>query len=163
MHRDPPPLTPESLYPRRLAARALALVLEQLGLSDVSRKFNPDDPTQVLPGAEFGEFRFYEDTGRLGHRAIAHVYLDGDRVRVVVESVIEIIRRNHRRDFHPEEIGISPTPARPDIDVEADLGSIADASDVMRTAPQRRLIRRRAYAAPRAIHAWSALRSGAKK
>ncbi len=55
MQRNPTPTPPEQLYPRRLAARALALVLDSYGLTAVALRFNPDDARECLPGLEEGE------------------------------------------------------------------------------------------------------------
>jgi hypothetical protein len=54
-------LTPETLFPRRLAWRALSMVLGEYQLGAMTLKLNPDDPRQCLPGIAPGELWFYED------------------------------------------------------------------------------------------------------
>lgn len=158
MRRELPRVTPENLYPRRLAARALALVLERYGLGAMALKFNPDDPTQVLPGTEPGEVLFFADTTLEGHRSLAHVYLDayGTTARVVVEDLRALVRRTHRRQFRPAELGLGRG-----LDVEVDVSDVvAGEGELMRRAPQRVVPRRRAGGTPGVISALTALRGG---
>jgi hypothetical protein len=161
MRRELPPVTPENLYPRRLAARALQLVLERYGLGQMALKFNPDDPTQVLPGAEPGEVRFFADTTLEGHRSLARVYLgaDGMSARVVVEQVRDLVRRTHRREFRPAELGIASK-----LDVEVDVAGVVETEgELMRRAPQRYVQRRRVPGAHGTISALTALRGGGSR
>jgi hypothetical protein len=138
MRGDRPKVTPETLFPRRLAARALDIVLQHFNLSAVVVKLNPDDPEQAFPGAEPGEVRLYLDGWGQGKRPVAIVFLEGTRARVVVERVRELVRRNHRADFVEEDVGIVQFPGEPDIDMEVDVaGVVDDFGQVMRTAPQR--------------------------
>ena len=130
-------ITPEALFPRRLAARALAMVLERFNLLGVTVKFNADDPSQVLPGAAHGELWFYDDFRGGAGRILVHVFLEGTRARVVVPSLAHLIRSNHRRDFRPEEVGIFPRRGAPDIDATVDLAEVIDTDgEMMRTARQ---------------------------
>jgi hypothetical protein len=138
MRRERPPISPDILYPRRLAARALSLVLEHHGIGNIALKLNPDDPTQALPGHWPGEISFYEDFAGGRGRVIASVFIEGTMARVVIERVDAIIRRSHARDFEPQAVGIYPEPGHPDIDAEVDVSGIVELEgDLMRTAPQR--------------------------
>lgn len=130
---------PRVLYPRRLAHRALGIVLEQFGLTQMAMRLNPDDPTQALTGTEPGEVRFYEDLGGRSREPIAIVLLDEEgRGRVLVERVERLIRRNHLRDFQPRELGIDRRPGRPDIDAVVDLAEVVEVEGSrMQTLPQR--------------------------
>lgn len=136
MPRDPRPLPPEVLYPRRLAARALALALEGFDLGSVSRRFSADDPAECLPGPDGDDFVFGDIRDRW--EPIATVYLDGTTARVVIPDIDRIIRPNHRGEFEPEEVGIFPAAGRADVDVTVDLSSVIESDgDLLRTAPQR--------------------------
>jgi hypothetical protein len=138
MPREPGPIAPESLYPRRLAVRALGLVLQHYGLADVAVKFNPDDPQQAFPGPGEGEIRLFLDGWDHGQRPVAAVYVIGARARVVVFHVRDLVRRSHKADFRPEEIGIVPERGEHDIDMEVDLSSEIDLlGETLRHAPQR--------------------------
>jgi hypothetical protein len=148
-----PEVPPEVLYPRRLAARALAMVLERYGLGQMALKFNPDDPTQAFPGAMHGEVRFYEDRER-GQRPLAVVVLADSSARVYVERVRDLVRRAHRKTFRPAEVGIASM-----LDVEVDISGIVELEgERLRTAPQRSITRRLSRGRPQVIHAISALR-----
>jgi hypothetical protein len=159
MPRERPPLPPEVLYLRRLAARALALVLEHHGLSNIAVKLNPDDPTQALPGVSPGEVLFFEDVCGGRGRVIATVFIDGMAARVIADRADALIRRNHVRDFEPAALGIEPMPGRPDIDFEVDLSDVVEREgELLRTQPQRVLPRtsrpRRAPQVKRALRDW---------
>jgi hypothetical protein len=144
--RDRPAVSPETLYPRRLAVRALDLVLKHFNLGDVVVRLNPDDPEQAFPGAAEGEVCLYLDGWGVGKKPIAVVQLDGSRARVVIERVRELVRTNHRKDFRPEEVGIVPAYGEPDVDMDVDLqGEIDLFGDAMRSAPQR--VQRKPYRA----------------
>jgi len=139
MLRDLPPVPPEQLYPRRLAYRALSLALDALGMAGIALKLSPDDPTQALPGNQAGEVVIFEDFAEGRGSVIATVLLEGTRGRVTVERLSRLVRRSHLRDFRPEEVGVSPRPDRPDVDVEVDLAEVIEQDgELMRTAPQRR-------------------------
>jgi hypothetical protein len=141
--RDLPPVRPDTLYPRRLALRALAIVLEHYGVTDVTVKLNPDDPEQAFPGPSDGEVRLFLDGWDRGQRAVALVFLQAEKGRVVVERLLDLVRSNHRAEFKPEDIGVFPAPGEPDVDMEVDLSSeIELMGEAMRTVPQRRLARR---------------------
>jgi hypothetical protein len=136
--RGSAPVSSETLYPRRLAARALALVLDHFNLASVAVKLNPDDPAQAFPGAVEGEVRLFLDGWDRGQKPVAFVYLEGTRARVVVNRVRELVRPNHRRDFREEEVGIVPGAGEPDIDMDVDLGDVIDTfGEQLRAAPQR--------------------------
>lgn len=138
--RKPAKVPPEVLYPRRVAHRALELVLGHLGMDQVVMKLNPDDPTQAFPGAVPGEIRFYEKGWDEGQQALAAVFLEleAGRARVVIERARALVRTAHRKDFKAEELGFQRAPGEPDVVMEVDLGSIVDAyGDAMRTVPQR--------------------------
>ncbi len=138
MQRNPTPTPPEQLYPRRLAARALALVLDSYGLTAVALRFNPDDARECLPGLEEGEVIFGEDIVRRWS-PLATVFVHGTSARVIVEEVEALIRSNHRRDFEgPESVGIFPRPGCPDIDVTVDIAEVIQRDgELLRTTPQR--------------------------
>jgi hypothetical protein len=155
-----PPLKPESLYPRRLAVRAFGIVLAQYHLEGVALKLNPDDPEQVFPGPTNGEIRLYDDGGHTGKvRELASVFLEDGKARVVIERLRNVVRRAHRKDFKPEELGVYSEPNRPDVDVEVDLVDVlADFGEAARTAPQRPRARRRRI--PRVARYASALGRG---
>jgi len=138
------PVSPEELYPRRLAVRVLELVLEQLRMNEVALRFNGDDPQQVFPGTE-GTLRFYEDGGwDEGRRPLAVVRVDLERsnARVVVERLRELVRTKHRAEFRLEDVGIAPEPGEADLDMEIDLSGIIDEWESMRMTPQQRVISR---------------------
>lgn len=144
MRAERRPVPPEELYPRRLAVRALELVLEQLRMNEVSLRFNGDDPQQVIPGAE-GTIRFYEDGGwDEGKRPLAVVRVDLERgtALVVVDRLRELVRRSHRKEFRLEDVGIAPEPGEPDLDMEIDLSGILEEWESMRRTPQQRVISR---------------------
>lgn len=153
---EPPRVDPESLYPRRLAWRALELVLDQYGLSAIALKLNPDDPSEAFPGAIEGTVLFGERllVGR-STGAIATVEIQGGtRARVLVENVRRLVRRNHLKDFREGEVGIVRRPGQPDIDVDVDLADLIERyGELMRTAPQRVPPRRPALPEPRVISA----------
>lgn len=129
---------PHVLYPRRLAYRALGIVLEQYGLTAMAVRLNPDDPSQALPGNEPGEVWFYEDFRRGAGPVIATVIVDAGRARVLVERIEKLIRRNHLRDFKPREVGIDRREGRFDLDAVVDLSEVIEVEGPrMRTAPQR--------------------------
>lgn len=132
-------IAPEHLYPRRLAWRALGMVLEQYGLTAMALRLNPDDPTQALPGVLPGEIWFYEDFQRGAGPVIATVFLEADgNARVLVERIDVLIRRNHRREFSAREVGIDQRPGRFDVDAVVDLAEVVEVEGPrMRTAPQR--------------------------
>lgn len=132
-------IEPSVLFPRRLAWRALRMVLERFGLEQMALKLNPDDPTQALPGAGPGEIEFGEDFGRNGSgRVLAVVILDGAKARVLVERIERLIRVAHRRGFVPRELGIWQRPGVHDLDVELDLSEVIEVEgQLMRTAKQR--------------------------
>jgi hypothetical protein len=162
-----PPLTRESLFPRRVAVRALATVLDLYGLNGVSIKLNADDPEQAFPGATPGEIRLYEEGGHTGKgRAIAYVFLDLEelRARVVVDRIKGVVRRAHRKDLRPEEFGrpIVAEVGKPDVDMEVPLEALLDElGEAMLTAPQRPITRRRSRA--RGTVYASALQRGRKR
>lgn len=136
--RDRPSVSPETLYPRRLAVRALALVLQHYNLADTTLKLNPDDPEQAFPGFREGEVRLYLDGWGVGKRPVAVVQLEGTRARVMVERVRELVRPNHRRAFQEEDVGIVSVAGEPDIDMDVDLSNEIDTfGEAMRSAPQR--------------------------
>ncbi len=131
-------LDPRMLYPRRLAYRALGIVLEQYGLTAMALKLNPDDPSQALPGHVPSEIWLSEDFRRGAGQVIASVVLEDGRARVLVERVEALIRLNHRRGFVAREVGIDRHPGRPDIDAVIDLAEVVEVEgERMRTAPQR--------------------------
>ena len=126
------------LYPRRLAYRALGMVLEQYQVAAMALKLNPDDPTQALPGNEPGEIWFYENFDRGRGAIIAHVFLDATGARVLVERLDRLIRRNHRVDFRVGEFGITRREGQFDVDMRVDLREVIEAEGArMRTAKQR--------------------------
>lgn len=130
-------VAPVELYPRRLAWRALSMVLDQHALRDMAIRLNPDDPRQCLPGVAFGQIDFFEDYLGGAGRTVAIVLLDGERARVLVERVEWLIRRNHLPSFRPAEIGITRRRGQYDIDVTVDLGEVvAVEGERMRTARQ---------------------------
>jgi hypothetical protein len=147
MRGELPPLTRESMYPRRVGARALGIVLAHYSLEGVALKFNPDDPEQVFPGAAPGEVRFYEDGGHTGKATpVAYVFLvlEDLKARVIIEKLRDVVRRAHRKDFRPEELGVFREPRRPDVDMEVELQSILDElGEAVLVAPQRGVQRRR--------------------
>lgn len=151
MPRNPVPLAPEVLYPRRLAGRALALALDGYDLGSVTRKFTADDPAECLPGIVRGEFVFGEVRERWA--PVATVYLEGASARVIIGAVEKLLRPTHL-DTELEEAGIFHLPGRPDIDVTIDLTEVIAADgELLRTAPQRVLPRhvRPSYGPPRVI------------
>ncbi len=127
--------TEEQLYRNRLAARALSLALEGVGLGpSLVVHPSPDDPAEVRPGVEPGEVLF----GDLCSPS-ASVYLDGARARVIVEHLDDVTAPSHRGEFDPEELGLRPAPGQPDLDAEVDLSGVVEAEgDLLRTAPRRR-------------------------
>jgi hypothetical protein len=136
MPRNPLPL--EQLYPRRLAARALALALDGYGLTPVARRWNPDSPEELLPGADPDEYVIGDRIAEHLRRPAARVYLDGARARVIVEHLDDVLRPGHRKEFRPEEIGLYSQPGRPDLDIEVDLTNLIELEGaLLRTAPQR--------------------------
>ncbi len=136
---------PAQLYERRLAARALGIVLEHLGMHEVVLKFNADDPQQVIPGALAGSIRFYEDGGwDEGRRALAQVdlELEGGKARVQVGRLRELLRRNHRKDFRLEDVGLVPGDEL-DLDMEVDLADVIhEFGEAMRVTPAQRIVSR---------------------
>lgn len=133
-------IPPEVLYPRRLAWRALSVVLDQYNLQGITLKLNPNDPAQALPGAGRGEVEFYEDYRQGAGRVIATVLLDGAKARVLVERIDRLVRRNHLAAFVPREVGIVQRRGAPDIDAEVDLSEIIETDgEVLRTVRQRLL------------------------
>jgi hypothetical protein len=138
MSGDRRQVTPEMLYPRRLAARALGIVLQHYQVADVTVKLNPDDPEQAFPGAAEGEVRLYLDGWGQGRRPVAIVFLEGTRARVVVERLRELVRTNHRAAFQEEDVGIVQFPGEPDIDMDVDLSDVIDQfGEALKTAAQR--------------------------
>ena len=126
------------LYECRLAARALALVLEQFNLRDVTRKFDADDPSQVFAGMLENEVGFYDDFRSGAARPLAVVVLHGSRARVWVERVEDLVRSNHRKGFQVGELGIVRRANLPDLDVEVDLTEVMETDgELMRTAKRR--------------------------
>ncbi len=131
-------IAPGVLYPRRLAYRALRMALEQYGLAEMAVKLNPDDPTQTLPGVEPGEIWFYEDFAEGRGLVVSTVLLEDGRARVLVDHISQLIRRNHRRDFQPREVGIVQRHGVPDVDLQVDLREVVEVEGaLMRTAKQR--------------------------
>lgn len=129
---------PAVLYPRRLAYRALGMVLEQHHLGAMALKLNPDDPSQSLPGVEPGEIWFYEDFDRGRGKVLATVLLDANGARVLVERIDRLIRRAHLADFRPAEFGITQRDGSYDIDARVDLREVIEVEGPkMRTAKQR--------------------------
>jgi hypothetical protein len=149
---------PEQLYPRRLAVRALGLVLDHLNLSATAIRFNADDPEQAFPGHAEGEVRIYVDGWSRGQLPVAQVFVHGARARVVVSRLRLLVRPKHRRDFRAEDLGIVPGPDEPDVDKNVDLSDvIAEHGEAMARAPQRVLQRRRRpHAPPRYVGAGDA-------
>lgn len=135
---DRVPLAPEVLYPRRLAWRAVWMVLEQYQLEAMALKLNPDDPSQAFPGAHDGEVLFYEDA-RAGHgHAVARVVVDGPQAQVVIDRIDWLLRPNHRKDFRASEIGIRQQRDVPDVDATVNLAEVIEVEGAkMRTARQR--------------------------
>jgi hypothetical protein len=138
MRAEQPKVAPEDLYPRRVAVRALGVVLEHFGLAEAAVKLNPDAPENALPGPGDGEVALFADGWERGQRPIARVYVAGEKARVVVDQVRELVRRSHRRDFRAEEVGIRSEPGEPDVDMEVDLSEVLEEfGEKMRTMPQR--------------------------
>lgn len=138
MLHDLPPVPPEQLYLRRLARRALELVLEQYGLAAVTVKVNADDPRMALPGNLPTDVIFGEDLLRRYGSTFATVTVEGTRARVIVPDVRRLVRANHRRDFRPEEVGIRSRRGEPDIVADVELADVIEREgELMRTAPQR--------------------------
>lgn len=136
MQRSASGPAPEQLYTRRLAARALALVLDSYGLSTVALRFAPDSLQECLPGLEEGEVLFGMDMLRRWEPLVT-VYVHRTSARVIIERLAALIRGGHRREWEgPESVGIHPKPGQPDLDVEVDLGElIAAEGELLRTAP----------------------------
>jgi hypothetical protein len=135
---EPRPVPPEQLYPRRLAWRALGIVLDQYALRAMTLKLNPDDPTQCLPGVAQGELSFFEDYAEGRGIVIATVLLDGTMARVLVERIERLVRRNHRRDFRADEFGIYHRPGAYDVDINVDLAEVMEIEgELLRTGKQR--------------------------
>jgi hypothetical protein len=151
---------PNVLYPRRLAYRALRMILEQFHLEAMAVRLNPDDPTQALPGVEPGEISFYEDFDKGRGKVIATVLLGGARARVLIERIDRLIRRNHLRDFQPRELGIVRREGAHDVDAQVDLAEVIEVEgEVMRTAKQRFIPEAsRPRRAPKAIRAFGSSR-----
>jgi hypothetical protein len=143
---EAPKVLPEQLYPRRLAVRALELVLGHLGMSEAALKFNADDAEQAFPGPYPGEVRIYEAGWDRGQKPLAHVFLEeaAGRARVVIPAAHLIVRPNHRKTFRAEDVGIQRHAGEPDVDMEADLSPVLDQFGVvLRTVPQKTVVRRR--------------------
>lgn len=127
------------LYECRLAHRALTMVLEQYGLTDICVRFNPDDPGQVFAGLVPFEVRFYEHFQDGIGKALAVVVLIEADARVVVERIERLVRRHRLPDFRADEVGIFRKPGEADIDVMVDLTEVIETEgETMRTAPRRR-------------------------
>lgn len=144
--RKAPRVPPETLYPRRVAMRALELVLGHKQMDQVAMKLNPDDPAQAFPGAVPGEVRIYERGWDQGQKALAQVFLEleAGRARVVIPAARALVRPAHRKDFRPEDLGIQRERGEPDIDMLVDLSPVLDGlGEAMRTVPQRALARAR--------------------
>lgn len=138
MPHDLPPIPPEQLYLRRLAWRALELVLDQYGLAAVTLKLNPDDPHEALPGHLENEVLFGEDLLRRWEWTVARVQVDGTRARVIIDRVDRLVRANHRKDFRAEEVGIISRRGQSEIDTEVDLADVVEQwGELFRTSPQR--------------------------
>ncbi len=147
MPHDLPPVPPEQLYLRRLAWRALRLVLEQYNLAAVAVEVNPDDPRSALPGLLANQVIFGEDLLRRYGSTYATVTIDGTRARVIVPDVRRLVRQKHQRDFRPEEVGIFPARRRPgqdeadrqpDVVADVELADVIERDgELMRAAPQR--------------------------
>lgn len=136
-------IAPDVLFPRRLAARALGMVLDQYQLGGMTLKLNPDDPSQALPGAGPGEIEFFEDYagGRGEVLAVVVLELAAGRARVLVERIERLVRMNHRKDFRPREVGIVRRAGAPDIDAVVDVREVLQAEGQrMRSAPQRPVV-----------------------
>lgn len=130
------------LFPRRLAHRALELVLDQFNLRAMALKLNPDDPTQCLPGNEPGELWFYEDYREGRGEVIATVLLHGTEARVLVPRIEKLLRRNHLVGFRPAEVGIDRRQGAMDLDMVVDLTEVVEIHGAaMRTARQKVLPR----------------------
>lgn len=133
MPRNPLPM--DQVYPRRLAARALTMALESLGLAAVAIRWNPDDPEELLPGGDPDEFVIGAPASE---KPVARVYLEGSRARVIVEHLDDVLRPGHRKEFEPAEIGLHPRPGDPDLATEVDLTPVIETEgDLLRAAPQR--------------------------
>ncbi|MEY2668632.1 MAG: hypothetical protein RJA59_1270 [Pseudomonadota bacterium] len=132
-------INPDQLYLRRLAARALDVMYVSSAIEGVVLRFDPDDPTQVFPGSEPGEFIFSPDFRGRNPRTVAHVFLlDGTLARVLVPNIEDVIRPNHLREFNARELGFHRQPGVPDVDVEVDLVEvISEEGELLRTRPQR--------------------------
>ncbi len=129
---------PHDLYDRRLAVRALELVLQHFNLAAVTLKLNPDDPQQAFPGAGPGVVRLFLDGWENQQRPVAVVEVVGARARVLVEHIRELVRTNHQDAFRPEDVGIVQARGQPDIDMDVDLeNEIAEWGERWRTAPAR--------------------------
>jgi hypothetical protein len=128
----------DELFRRRVAHRALVMVLDQYGLTGITRKFNPDDPAEVFAGLRPGEVAFFEDFRDGIGKALAIVLLDGTRGRVIVDRVERLVRPRRQREFRTEDVGIRHQRGAPDIDVEVGLADLLEAEgELLRSARQR--------------------------
>lgn len=144
MRRGAPPVALADLFPRRVAVRALELVLEHFNLREAAVKVNPDEPHQALPGPGDGEIRLFADGWDRGERPVARVFLRGTRARVVVPVARDVVRRQHRKDLRLEDLGLRREEGTPDLDMEVDLADVLEEfGDAMRSAPQRAVPRPR--------------------
>lgn len=116
------------LFQRRLAGRALDLALDSYGLDGISVKLNADDPRVVLPQAD-GSLAFSEDwRSKHAGDGLARVYLmlDGEppKARVCIPSLALLVRKPHRLEFSPAQVGIARDGRLYDVDVELDLSEL---------------------------------------
>jgi len=133
-------MSQQTLFLRRLAHRALVLVMKHYELEEIGMRFNPDDPSQIMPGPD-GSLRFAEDWRSRAGDGLAWCWLmiEGDepKARVVIPRVRALVRPTHRRDFDPWAVGIQSGRAL-DVDTEIDLTDwLTEDGGLLRDAPQR--------------------------
>jgi len=145
----PPPMSKDVLLQRRLANRALEVVLDQIGMGAIALKFNPDDPTQICPDLA-GHWRFAADwrtrkapTAMRGQPDIGVAMVElldgGLRARVVIRRVRELVRPVHRAEFEPQAVGVMPGRVN-DLDLEVDLEDVINEQlPKLANAPQKYL------------------------
>lgn len=141
----PPTITPvsEPTYLKRIAHRALLLVLEGVGLSSLAvTSLNPDDPAQAfyVPGSDPQVLFAIQFDGRWWDEALATVTLTpGDAptsAQVTIPRISALVRSSHRKDFRLER---QPgTEGQPDADVQVALSDILEMHGaLLSTAPLR--------------------------
>lgn len=132
--------TPESLFLRRLAARAIESVLDGLQVRQLAIVCDADDPRVMRPHPD-GSYRWARDWyAKDAGEGLARVHLNVTswHARVVVPKLDALIRPPHRSEFDARAVGIVRDGRENDIDTEIDLTEIvAEEGELMLGAPQK--------------------------